>query len=138
MTTDERRSPRANVILTATIEFGRTRIPVRVRNLSQHGALVIGDGLPADETEITFRCNGAAVQSWVAWSQPGRAGIQFGRPTQTEALTQREAGPRIAITKDTREQDFRRPGFRGNQMTEEERKTVDEWIQLQPKSKGEG
>jgi hypothetical protein len=29
--------------------------------------------------------------------------------------------------------DFRRPGFRGNQMTDEERKIVEEWNRPQPK-----
>ena len=133
MATDERRSARANVILTATVEGGGARIPVRIANLSEHGALVIGDRLPARETQVTFHCNGASVQCWVAWSQGDRAGIQFGTPVQPNALTQRDSAPRIAITKDTRELDFRRPGFRGNQMTDEERKIVEEWNRPQPK-----
>jgi hypothetical protein len=127
MDADERRSERANVILSATIEDGRSRIPVRVSDLSPHGALVIGKGLPAEETQVTFRCSGASVQSWIAWSRAGRAGIQFGTSVQPDALTQRESGPRIAITKDARALDSRRPGFRGNQMTDEERKIVQEW-----------
>jgi hypothetical protein len=136
--TDERRSARANVILTATIEDGAARIPVRVSNLSSHGALVIGERLPAAETQVVFRCNGAAVQCWVAWCRDDRAGIQFGTPVQPDALTQRESVPRIAITKDTRELDFRRPGFRGNQMTDEERKIVEEWNRPEPASDDEG
>ncbi len=133
MGSDERRSARANVILTAVIEHGSARIPVRISNLSEHGALVVGDGLPQDETQINFRCNGASVQGWVAWSRAGRAGIQFGTPLQPDALTQREAAPRATIIKDNREVDFRRPGFRGNQMTDEERKIVEEWNQPRPK-----
>jgi len=132
MSADERRSDRANVILTAMIDDGRSQIPVRVSDLSSHGALVIGKGLPAEETSVSFRCGGASVQSWVAWSRAGRAGIQFGTPVQPDALTQREVGPHIAITKDTRARDFRRPGFRGNQMTDEERKIVQEWNRPQP------
>ena len=133
MGADDRRSARANVILTATIEDGGARIPVRVSNLSAHGALVIGDGLPAGETQVIFRCNGAAVQSWVAWSRASRAGIQFGNPIQPDALTQRESVPRTAVTKDTRKLDLRRPGFRGNLLTDEERKIVEEWNRPQPK-----
>ena len=125
--TDERRSPRENVILMATIEHGCARIPVRARNLSAHGALVIGDGLPAPETEVAFRCNGASVQSWIAWSQEGRAGVHFGTPVDPGELTQKESAPPIEITKDTREVDFRRPGFRRYRMTDEERKIVEEW-----------
>jgi hypothetical protein len=129
--TDERRSGRANVILTATIEDGSARIPVRVSNLSSHGALLIGDGIPAGETQVNFRCGGASVQCWIAWSREGRAGIEFGTPVQPDALTQRESAPRIAITKDTRKLDLRRPGFRGNQMTDEEHKIVAEWNRQQ-------
>jgi hypothetical protein len=133
MSTDERRSARANVILTATIEQGKARIPVRVSNLSEHGALVFGNGLPESETQITFRCNGVAVQGWVSWAQTTRAGIQFGVPTSPEALSKREATPRTVISKDTREPNFRRPGFRGNQLTDEERKIVEEWNRPQTK-----
>ena len=139
MGTDERRSERANVILTATIEHGTARIPVRIGNLSEHGAMVIGDGLPPNDTQIVFRCNGQAVEGWVAWSQGNRAGVHFGIPTQPEMLTQREATPRTNIIKDTREVDFRRPGFRGNQMTDEERKIVEEWNRPAAKpSEGDG
>jgi len=48
-------------------------------------------------------------------------------------MTQKEAAPRATIIKDTRELDFRRPGFKGNQMTDEERKIVEEWNRPQPK-----
>ena len=130
--TDERRSERVNVLLTAAIEAGSTRIPVRVGNLSAHGAMVIGDGLPPSETHVIFRCNGQAIQSWVAWTRGGRAGIQFGNPINPETVTHRAHVPPAAITKDTRELDFRRPGFRGNQMTEEERKIVEEWNRPPP------
>jgi hypothetical protein len=124
--TDERRSRRENVLLMATIEHGRARIPVRARNLSAHGALVIGDGLPEAETEVTFCCKGASVQSWIAWSRIGCAGIHFGTPVDPSELTQNESAPRIAITKDSREVDFRRPGFRRCRMTDQELKTVEE------------
>ena len=124
---DERRSDRANVILTAVIEHSQDRIPVRIRNLSEHGALVVGDGLPAADTDITFRCNGQAVEGWVVWSQGERAGIMFGKPTRLDALTKREQRQGIEITKDTREISVRRPGFRGNQLSDEEHKIVEEW-----------
>jgi hypothetical protein len=127
MASDERRSERANVILAAVIEHAHGRVPVRIKNLSQHGALVIGDGLPVGETLITFKCNGQSLDGWVAWSQEGRAGIQFGSPNNPDTLTNRERRPGISITKDNRDIDFRRPGFRGNQLSEGERKIVEEW-----------
>jgi hypothetical protein len=132
---DERRSPRANVILTAIIEQGRNRIPVRISNLSEHGALVIGAGLPANETPVTFRCKGVDVQGFVAWSKHGRAGIQFEQSIEPEALTQRAAPP--LIVKADGNTDFRRPGFRGNQLTDEEQRIVAEWNRPAPKRPGQ-
>ena len=84
MNSDDRRSARANVILTGMIEHLNSRIPVRIRDLSEHGAQVIGDKLPAPDTQITLRCNGKAVDGWVAWSRGERAGIEFGEPTPPE------------------------------------------------------
>ena len=127
MGTDDRRSARANVILTALIEDGDIRAPVRVSNLSEYGALVIGDRLPSGESHVTLHCNGTAVRCWVAWSQGGRAGIHFEEPVCPELLTKRESPPTPVITKDSRSTDFRRPGFRGNQLTDEERKILEDW-----------
>ncbi|MFL6729368.1 MAG: hypothetical protein ACJ8D6_00170 [Sphingomicrobium sp.] len=115
------------------IEHGRARIPVRITNLSEHGALVVGRGLPAGETAVTFHCNGVAVDSFVAWSSSGRAGIQFESPVQAAALTQRIPAPASALVKAAPNQDFRRPGFRGNQLTDGERRVVADWHRPQPK-----
>ena len=125
MSSDDRRSERANVILTATIEAGGKRHRVRVSNFSAHGALVIGEHLPVAQTRLTFHCNALAVPGWIVWSQEGRAGIQSDDPVDPEALTKKAPTPQIAVTKDTRKVDFRRPGFRGNQMTDEERRIVE-------------
>ena len=124
---DDRRSGRANVILTAFIELGRTRIPVRIGNISEHGALVIGRGLPPPDTAVTFHCNGLAVEGLVAWSRRERAGIQFENPIEPAALTQRTPASPAAIVKAARNQDFRRPGFRGNQLSDEESRIVADW-----------
>jgi len=124
---EERRSPRANVLLNGAIESGRARIPVRISNLSVHGALVIGNAIPGEDTLVVFRCNGLSVESWVAWVHPPHAGIQFGEPIQPEELLRNASVPPPAIVRDTRKLDFRRPGFRGNQLTEEEREMLDEW-----------
>lgn len=124
---DEWRSVRANVLLVGTIESQGTRIRVRVGNLSAHGALVIGDVAAADGAEVTFRCNGVTVQGWMVWVQAPYAGINFGHPIEPEDLLRNDPLPQHMITRDTRTLDHRRPGFRGNQMTDEERKIVEEW-----------
>jgi hypothetical protein len=133
-TADERRSARANVLLVGTVECGGVQTRVRIANLSAHGALVVAEGLPAEGTQLTLRCNGATVQSWIAWVRTPHAGIQFGEPIDPDELL-RNAPPAQAqmITRDNRKVDFRRPGFRGNQLTAEERKIVDEQTDPEPR-----
>src|SRR5206468_45973 len=102
-TADERRSARANVLLVGTVECGGVQIRLRIANLSAHGGLVVADGLPAEGTQLTLRCNGATVQSWIAWVRTPHAGIQFGEPIDPDELL-RNAPPAQAqmITRDNR------------------------------------
>lgn len=124
---DERRSTRANVLLRAVVEWQSGRTPVRIGNLSAHGALVIGEGLPDRDTDVSLRCHGIIIPGWIMWIGPGRAGIQFEQPIKPESLAYRKLENKILITPDMRTLDFRRPGFRGNQMTDDERKVIEEW-----------
>lgn len=134
MGADERRSPRANVILTATVEGSAgCRAQVRIANLSANGAMVIGKGVPSRESEIIFRCNGLDINGWVTWLDGDRAGIQFAEPIEPEALSRKDKGPPVMTVKDERKLDFRRPGFRGNQMSQEERQAVEDWIRSPPR-----
>lgn len=130
---EERRSERARVILTAMVENGSSRIPVRVSNLSAHGVLVIGEGLPESTTRIVFRCNEVATGGWIAWVKDGHAGIEFDDPIEPEKLVHKVAVPQTMIIKDTRKVDFRRPGFRGDQLTDEERRIIEEWNRSEPR-----
>lgn len=124
----ERRSARANVIMTATIEDGLLSIPVRVGNLSAHGAMIIGDALPPRDAVVTFRCNEVAVAGMIAWTATGRAGIEFANLIDLGQLARKPPPPpAIETIKDQRDVSHRRPGFRGNQLTEEERRIVDEF-----------
>ena len=131
---DERRSPRANVLLIGEIESGKVRIPVRVDNLSAHGALVIAKAIPNSETRVIFHCNGVAVEGWVAWAKAPQAGIQFDEQIEPERLRRSGSLHSPALIRDTRKVDFRRPGFRGNQLTEEERELLEDWRASQGES----
>jgi hypothetical protein len=128
---DERRSPRANILMKGAIESGQNHFPIRVSNLSAHGALVIGQAFPERDTPVVFRCNGFAVESWVAWVKTPHAGIQFAQPIRPEELLRNAAVPAPTIVRDTRKLDFRRPGFRGNQLTPEERDELQDWLASQ-------
>ncbi len=126
-TADERRSARSNVLLAATVEWGPKRSAVRIKNLSAHGAMVVGIGLPPAEAEVNLEYMGETVSGWIAWSRDGRAGIEFGAVIEPERLHLASPHPHPLIVKDTRELDCRRPGFRGRLLTEEEARIVDEW-----------
>ena len=119
---DERRSPRARVMLTAMIECDGIRTSVRIDDLSAYGVRVLGDGLPEIDTPVNFECNGLSIQAFVAWVKPPLAGIGFGEPVEPRDVLRKIARPRqIAPT------DFRRPGFQGRQLTDAERQIVQRW-----------
>jgi hypothetical protein len=128
---DERRSTRSTVLLTAEIERAGDRFPVRVINLSAHGALVQGDAMPDMDSEVTFRCSDVAAKGFMAWVQPPHGGVSFDEPIKLSALRVRSKSGAEMVIKDIREVDFRRPGFRGNQMSAEERAVVDKWLKAQ-------
>ena len=136
-TGDERRSARANVLLAATIESSGVSARVRVLNLSAHGALVSGDIPLEEDALIDFRCNDITVQGWVAWVRAPHAGIHFGEPKQPNDLLRSSTTPSHPIRKDTRTLDFKRPGFRGNQLTAEERKILEQWSRAQHERRGQ-
>lgn len=124
---DERRSERANVLLTAVLESLGVCSDVRVGNLSAHGALIIGRSLPSEDAEVTFRCNGVEIQGCLAWVRVPFAGIDFNEPVQPQQLLRGRFTASAVITRDTRVLNPRRPGFRGNQLTDAERRLVDDW-----------
>ncbi|MGN6059038.1 MAG: PilZ domain-containing protein [Sphingomicrobium sp.] len=124
---DDRRSARTSVVLMAAIDYAGLRTRVRVTNLSAHGALVIGDRLPAPECKVAFLSNGVTVEARVAWARGRHAGIQFEHAIEPECFLRNAPHPHPAITKGDRNVDFRRPGFRGNQLNAEEKRVVENW-----------
>ena len=128
---DERRSARARVMLSATVESGRGCCQVRVDDLSAHGARVSGDvALPLD-TPVTFRCKDLAVEGFVAWVDAPLAGIGFG-----ERVEPQEALRTVSKARPTVSKDFRRPGFGARRLTSVERQAV-EWARPQVMRLGE-
>src|SRR5947199_9857844 len=106
---DDRRSARANVLLRAVIESEGVRCPMKVGNLSAHGALVLGPAVLHEGAPMIFRCNGRAVEGWIAWACAGSAcaGIQFDEPLEPKEFVRKPAA-HTAIMRDSRELDFKR------------------------------
>ena len=129
--TNERRSARSKVLLNGALERDDTRFPVRVINLSKHGALVTGKAMPSEDEAVTLRCGDWHAGGSIVWVRASHAAISFDTPIQPQAVARKVGARANLITKDTRKLDFRRPGFRGNQMSAEERQIVEAWLQEQ-------
>ena len=121
--TQNRRSRRANVLLTATIEIAGEMLPVKLRNLSAEGALVEAKLLPAADSKIIFHRNDLSVRGTVAWVGGNHAGIAFNRKLNPE-----QALRHIPDPQPKQQIDFRRPGFSVRDFTPEQRKMIERWM----------
>jgi hypothetical protein len=71
------RSPRTNLLLSATIEAEGIAAPVRIRNLSETGALLEGAALPAVGARLILRRLHLEIGGTVVWSADSRCGVRF-------------------------------------------------------------
>ena len=117
-----RRSHRSNVLLAASIEASGASLPVKLRNLSTEGALVEGDDLPVEGSEVLFRRNELSVTSRVAWVHGKHAGVAFRRP-----IAQEDVLRNIPKPKHRTQLDFRRPGLTARHLTPEEQRLAASW-----------
>jgi hypothetical protein len=70
-------SPRKNVLLSATVEAGALRVPVRIRNLSESGAMLDGAALPHLGAVLTLRRLQVEIGGTVMWCESGRCDVLF-------------------------------------------------------------
>ena len=117
-----RRSRRSNVLLAASIETSGASLPVKLRNLSTEGALVEGDDLPVEGSEVVFKRNELSVNSRVAWVHGKHAGVAFRRPIAQEDVLRNIPTPRHRVPVD-----YRRPALASRAMTAEERRLAESW-----------
>ena len=122
---DERRSARLKVMLSATLKHAGKYVRVRVLDLSRHGALIAADEVPAEGCDVSLHCGQQSVEGWVAWVRGNVAGIDFDEIMHRELFslktTANASTTKDMVVNDTRKIDFKRPGFRGDQLTDEER-----------------
>lgn len=71
------RTSRTNLLLSATIESNGVTAPVRIRNLSEHGALIEGAALPPVGSSLILRRLQLEMRATVIWSDNGRCGVRF-------------------------------------------------------------
>jgi hypothetical protein len=118
-----RRSRRSPVFLAATIEVAGVPEPVKLRNLSEEGALIEGDRLPPEGSTSCFERKDLRVTSRIVWVQGRYAGVAFDHPLKPEEVLRNVPKPRP-----TAKLDFRRPGLVSRPLTPEERKMIEIWM----------
>ena len=118
-----RRTRRSNVLMTAAIELSGASWPVKLRNLSSEGALVEGDKLPVEGAEVVFRKAELSVPGRVAWVKGKRAGIGFIEHLRPEDVLRHIPTPRPRVLPD-----FRRPGFVARPLSADERRLAEDWV----------
>ena len=119
----KRSAKRARVLLAAKLRTGGGYdIDVRLRDLSQKGALVEGKSLPPQGTETVFSRGSIVVPARVAWTGEGRAGLEFAFPIdETEVLVQLKR-----TNVDSNQPRFRRPRL-GEDMSDQEKRLARLW-----------
>ncbi len=119
--TGKRRAKRARVLLAAKLHTQAGEIDCRLRDLSRKGALVECKPTPPTGTELTFQRGRISVPARVAWSQPGRIGLEFAYSIDdAEVLVQVGPGSSKPVER------FRRPGIKEG-ASEQERKLAAAW-----------
>lgn len=122
-----RRSRRSPVLLAASVEVDGVVVPVKLRNLSEEGALIEGEKLPPEGSVTFFERNDLRLKSRVVWVEGLYAGVAFARSLKSEEVLRNVPKPRLRI-----DRDFRRPGLACRPLTNDERKMVERWMTSSP------
>lgn len=124
-TPGKRRSSRSNVLLAAVIEVGAASISVKLRNLSEQGALVEGDHLPLENSDIVFCRNDLRVHGRVAWVNNKQAGIAFAEPLSTQDVLRNVPQPRQRV-----HATYKRPALNPKALSASEQAAMEHWLAL--------
>ena len=126
----DRRSRRSPVLLAATIEVAGRPVSVKLRNLSEEGALIEGERLPLEGSTTFFERNELRLRSRVVWVHGRYAGVAFDRPLKPEQVLRNIPKP-----KPKAQGDFKRPGLACRPLSDYERKMLERWMTASPVSK---
>lgn len=121
--TQNRRSNRSPVLLSAKIDIDGIPVAVVLRNLSSEGALVEGKVLPREGAVTLFNRNDLSVNGRIVWVEGRFAGLAFDTPLEREELLRHVPKPRNRA-----EQQFRRPGLACQPLTEADRRMIKLWL----------
>lgn len=69
--------PRSKLLLAGTIESAGMKSPVRIRDLSESGALLEGPAFPLVDTILTLTRLAVQIDARVVWHRPPKCGVEF-------------------------------------------------------------
>ena len=122
-----RKNRRSHVFLKAELELGGRTVEVKLRNLSADGALIEGDDLPVEGSQLLFRKGDLKIPGRVAWLRDHRAGVSFAQKLAPEQLMRHIPTPKPkSLPKSNR------PAVRSKDMSLEERRYVENWLWSEP------
>jgi hypothetical protein len=127
--TQNRRSRRSPVLLTATVYVAGLPVSVKLRNLSEQGALIESDRLPPEGAETIFERKEIRLKSRVVWVEGKYAGVAFDVPLNREEALRHVPQPKRKTNGDF---DFRRPGFACRPLSDYERRNLETWLATAP------
>ena len=122
-----RRSRRSPVLLAATVEVVGEPVSVKLRNLSEEGALIEGDRLPLEGSSTWFERNDLRLKSRVVWVQGRYAGVAFDQPLNRDDVLRNVPKP-----KPKAQLDFRRPGLACRPLSAYEKRMLASWMSGSP------
>ncbi len=115
--TQNRRSRRSNLLMSAAIDTAGGTVEVMLRNLSADGVLIEGDDIPQPGSEVLFRRKDLRATGRIAWLNDRRAGIAFDSKLEPETVLRHVPVPKSRV-----QPPFRRPGFSSPALTPEEQR----------------
>ncbi|HEX9805828.1 MAG TPA: PilZ domain-containing protein [Alteraurantiacibacter sp.] len=71
------REPRKNLMLAATIEADTVTAPVKIRNMSESGAMIDGPALPEVGSQVILHRLDLSIAATVVWNEAGRCGLKL-------------------------------------------------------------
>lgn len=122
-----RRSRRSPVLLAATVEVAGQPVAVKLRNLSEEGALIEADRLPLEGSSTWFERNDLRLKSRIVWVQGRFAGVAF-----DERLNRDDVLRNVPKPKPKAQIDFRRPGLACRPLSSYERRMLESWMTASP------
>jgi hypothetical protein len=132
----KRRNKRSLVLLAAKVRTKGGEIEVRLRNLSQKGALLETDFPPKVGTELVFERGETNVKARVAWVSDHRFGIEFDTPIEESEVLVHVGRAKPMPTREPAP-NFRRTGFRAGSLSPGEAKIAAAWVSAQGRALGD-